>query len=240
MRLMNTKQLTQRFLQDIENKIIQDENNRLPSEPELMKHYDVTRYTLRMTLSTLVDQGIVYQVQGNGTFVRNRAKNDFISLDQTSGLTEEARRLGKELKTIYAHLSTIQTKDALYLPDGLEFSDEEELYFVERLRYLGRTPFVLEYSYYRKKFVPYLNQEIVDHSIYEYIKQALKLNLGFADKFISCEACGSAESEALQLTPSSPVLVLKDEAYLNSGEVFNFSKLYYHPQTQFFMLAKMD
>ena len=237
---MDAKSLEQTLLHDIEQENIQNQDGRLPSEPELMEHYGVTRYTLRSTFKSLVDQGLIYQVQGKGTYIRKRRHNNAITLDQTAGLTEEARRLGKELKTVYAKLVTIKAKDAIYLPAETDISDDEDLYYVERLRFLDEDPFVLEFSYYRKKFIPYLNQEIIDHSIYEYIKQALKVNLGFADKFISCEAAGENQAEALDLSLGSPILVLNDEAYLNSGEVFNFSKLYYHPNIQFFMLAKMD
>ena len=237
---MNAKKLVDILGADIAQYKIQDSNGRLPNEPSLMEYYGVTRYTLRIALNNLVEQGIIYQVQGKGTFVRKRFQNNSITLDQTSGFTEEARRLGKDLKTIYAKLSLIKASEAEFLPRDGQIDDNEELYFVERLRYLDDDPFVLENSYYRKKFIPYLNQEIIETSIYSYIKQALKINLGFADKLIFCEVCLQKQAKFLELNEGDPVLVLKDEAYLNTGEIFNFSKLYYHPRTQFFMLAKMD
>lgn len=237
---MKAKSLELQLLNDIKENIIQNCEGKLPSEPELMERYQVTRYMLRAAFATLVDQGYIYQVQGKGTFTRRKSQNNSIILDQTAGLTEEARRLGKELRTVYAKLDSIKAKDAMYLPDESSIPADEELYYVERLRYLDDEPFVLEYSYYRKKFIPYLNQEVIENSIYDYIKQALKIPFGFADKFIYCKTCEEAQAEALQLPINSPVLVLKDEAYLNSGEIFNFSQLYYHPNTQFFMLAKMS
>lgn len=237
---MNVKELIVRLNQDIDTNKLQDENGRIPNEQSLMSLYNVTRYTLRIALNSLVEQGIIYQVQGKGTFTRKRSHNNAITLDQTSGLTEEARRLGKELRTIYSKLSVVTVAEAEFLPKDTQLAEDEELYFVERLRYLDDDPFVLEYSYYRKKFIPYLNQEIIENSIYGYIKQALNVHLGFADKLISCESCLKKHAESLELEEGAPILVLNDEAYLHTGEIFNFSKLYYHPRTQFFMLAKMN
>lgn len=237
---MNSKELADQINQDIMNQILQDLDGRIPNEPTLIERYQVTRYTLRLALNQLVELGLIYQVQGKGTFTRKRTHKNAITLDQTSGLTEEAKRLGRELKTIYAKLSTVRSDEVVFLPEDTELSDDEELYLVERLRYLDDDPFVVEYSYYRKKYIPYLNQEIIDNSIYSYIKQAVNLNLGFADKLISCEACPKNQAKNLRLKENAPVLVLQDEAYLNTGDIFNFSKLYYHPDISFFMLAKMN
>lgn len=237
---MNVKDLMDKLIQDIDENKIQNQDGRIPNETSLMKMYEVTRYAIRKALSGLAEQGLVYQVQGKGTFTRVRNHNNSITLDQTSGFTEEARRLGKEAKTIYAKLSTVTVAEANFLPKDSDLQDEEELYFVERLIHLDDNPFVLEYSYYRKKIIPYLNQEIIENSIYGYIRKAVQVNLGFADKFISCETSLEKEAKSLGLEAGDPVLILKDEAFLNTGEIFNFSKLYYHPSTQFFMLAKMN
>ncbi|TQR16491.1 GntR family transcriptional regulator [Psychrobacillus soli] len=42
----------------------------IPSETEMMKLFDTTRGTIRKALSLLVNEGLVHQVRGKGTFVR--------------------------------------------------------------------------------------------------------------------------------------------------------------------------
>ncbi|QTH41612.1 GntR family transcriptional regulator [Cohnella sp. LGH] len=49
------------------------EGSRLPSENQLCKQFDVSRITIRGAMDKLVEDGIVYRIQGRGSFV-SRAK----------------------------------------------------------------------------------------------------------------------------------------------------------------------
>jgi len=44
-------------------------NDALPSERDLMSAYRVSRMTVRKALDQLVDDGLIYRVQGSGTYV---------------------------------------------------------------------------------------------------------------------------------------------------------------------------
>ncbi|MCI1986765.1 MAG: GntR family transcriptional regulator [Lactobacillus sp.] len=46
------------------------ENEKLPTESDLMKRFEVSRHTVRKALADLETDGIVYRIQGGGTYVR--------------------------------------------------------------------------------------------------------------------------------------------------------------------------
>ncbi|KRK70500.1 GntR family transcriptional regulator [Lacticaseibacillus nasuensis] len=48
------------------------ENDKLPTESELMAQFDVSRHTVRKALGDLESDGYVYRVQGGGTYVAER------------------------------------------------------------------------------------------------------------------------------------------------------------------------
>lgn len=52
-------------------------NARVPSEPELTRHYKLSRNTIRQAMKELENEGYLYRVRGKGTFVK--AKNPGIS-----------------------------------------------------------------------------------------------------------------------------------------------------------------
>jgi len=51
---------------------------RLPPESELLKHFDVSRPTLRKAISGLVDDGLLKRYPGRGTFVLGPDAQDFV------------------------------------------------------------------------------------------------------------------------------------------------------------------
>ncbi len=44
-------------------------NTSIPSEVELSKNYNLSRMTVRSVITTLVNEGLLYRVQGKGTFI---------------------------------------------------------------------------------------------------------------------------------------------------------------------------
>lgn len=46
--------------------------DRIPSERELSRNFDVSRMTLRQAIQTLVDEGILERQVGSGTYVANQ------------------------------------------------------------------------------------------------------------------------------------------------------------------------
>lgn len=49
--------------------------DKMPSEPQLMRQYHVTRTTIRKALENLVQEGLLHKEHGRGTFVDLRPIN---------------------------------------------------------------------------------------------------------------------------------------------------------------------
>jgi GntR family transcriptional regulator len=60
-------------------------DDRLPSEPELVRQYDASRNTVRLALALLTNQGLVVTRQGLGTFVQVPAKPFTALLSRVTG-----------------------------------------------------------------------------------------------------------------------------------------------------------
>lgn len=60
--------------QTLRNEIIDGKykiNEKLPTESELMKRFDVSRYTIRRAVGDLENEHYIYRIQGGGTFVQD-------------------------------------------------------------------------------------------------------------------------------------------------------------------------
>ncbi len=88
--------------QDLIDKLLEEiatmeKGAKLPSERQLCKDYEVSRTTVRNALGSLVNSGVLYQIQGKGTFVRERNKEN---LSNYYSFTEQTKRNGKTPKSI--------------------------------------------------------------------------------------------------------------------------------------------
>ncbi len=115
-------------------------NDALPPERALMQHYDVSRNTVRRTLELLTTRGLVYQIQGSGTYVADpevvtktlqltsfsedmrlrglEPASRILSWEEMSADPETARRLSAEPGTPVVAIHRLRLADAV--PMALE------------------------------------------------------------------------------------------------------------------------
>lgn len=212
------------IVRDLENDLLSGKYNeikKLPKEETLIEKYQVSRTTVRKAIATLVNKGYVYQVQGSGIFVREASLKDYLSLENLKGLTRDFPH--KKIDSQLIDLKTIKADEEL--AKSMQCEIGTELYFLKRLRNVNGEPFAIEYTYFNKDFIPYLNGEIVKSSIYKYITNDLKLSIRFADKIIYADKLTLENSKLLGLTENDPALVIENTVFLTSGSVFEVSKV---------------
>lgn len=78
--------------------------------------------------------------------------------------------------------------------------------------------------------MPYLNEDIAKSSIYNYLIEDLKLNIGFADKVINCEKIDEGSAEILHVNTQDPALIIENTVCLTNGTIFELSKSIFHYQ----------
>lgn len=209
--------------------------NRLPTEEELITEYGVSRNTLRNAIDVLVDKSILYRVQGSGIYIRKPIYQDTITINSIRGFKEEFKN-----KKIHSKIITLEQGIAdEKISKRLQCELGTPIYFINRIRYVEDKPFSIEYSYFNKDVIPYIGKEIAEDSIYNYIENDLKLTIGFADKYIFVEKLSKINSEYLELEEADPSMVIEETVFLSNGKVFNHSTVIHHyKQAKFFALAK--
>jgi GntR family transcriptional regulator len=93
------------------------EGERLPSETQLMEHYNVTRVTIRNALKVLQDEGLTIAEHGRGSYVRARPPVRRLASDR---FARRHRKEGKAAFTVESesvsatpHVDMIQVSEAL-------------------------------------------------------------------------------------------------------------------------------
>lgn len=203
-----------------------DQTKKLPTEEELIKQFEVSRNTIRKAINQLVHLGLIYQVQGSGLFLREKSGTDYINLGSLRGLTKDLA--SQTIKTKVLALHVLEADEGI--AKQLRCEAGTKLYYVKRLRIVDQEPFSIEISYFKKEIMPYLNEDIASSSIYGYLIDDLKLNIGFADKVINCEKIDEASAELLKVHPLDPALIIENTVCLTNGTIFELSKSIFHYQ----------
>jgi GntR family transcriptional regulator len=108
--------------------------DRLPSEPAICDHFDISRSTVRQALAELESEGIIRKEKGRGTFVAQQRPSGWL-LQSSHGFHDEARRAGHAVtsRVLSCDVGPLPqwAVDALALPAGADGVTLERLRWVD-------------------------------------------------------------------------------------------------------------
>lgn len=207
------------------------QGEKLPSIENLMTIFDAGKNTILKALNVLEKQAYIYQVAGSGSFVRRSKRSGYVNLTDSMGLKNSLSEY--QLETKMLDLKIIKPNKEIM--DNLNVTEDDDIYYVKRLRLVDGKGYSIEESYYVKSIVLYLNQEIVEDSIFNHLLENLNIVPGFTDHFMSLKELDEKESSLLELEVGSPAMLLESIFFLKDGAPFNYSKVLYQQDAQFFV-----
>ncbi|NLV75980.1 MAG: trehalose operon repressor [Tissierellia bacterium] len=199
---------------------------KLPSENELMDIYNVSRDTVRKALDLLEGNGYIHKIKGKGSFVLDINKFDF-PITGIVSFKELSQKLGIRSNTLVQELDLINPDK--YLTKKLELSKGDLVWRVIRVREIDGKKIILDKDFFNNRYVPDLNKEICESSIYEYIEKDLGLNIGFAKKEITLQQVSKEDKEYLDLEDFDMIVVVKSYTYLDDASLFQYTESRHRP-----------
>ena len=199
-------------------------NEPLPSQKMLAEQFTTSRMTMQKALDILTSEGLIQGKRGLGTYVSPDASkivDSETSIDQYSGGTEGA--------SVQQKLTSEPIKFVIQYPNeevrrGLQLGKNDLVYQIVRLRILDRVPASIEHTYMPVSVIPGLNEEILTHSIYAYIRQELGLKIGAAFRQIIADRPDELDQQYLNCTREDPILQVKQTVYLSDQRPFEYSR----------------
>jgi len=188
---------------------------RLSSEPDLAAELGVSRGTLRRAIATLVDEGLLRQVRGRGTFVTEPVLEPAIG-QRLSTLTEDFASQGVVLDTAVLESSLVTAPKAvaavLRIPAGVP-----ALRLV-RVRSTAGEPIALVKNYVRTDLAPGIEStDFTAESLFGVLEGRFALRIGTARRTFSAEGCSGEVAAALGLEEGHPVQYLEQLTFLADG-----------------------
>ena len=202
--------------------------SQLPSESELGASFDVSRITVRQALRDLQREGLIYTLQGKGSFV-SRPKA-FQNVSSLMGFAESMSAMGYEVVNQLLDLRFVAA-DA-QVAQRLQLAEGDEVTEIRRVRLLNRAPVSLEVTYVPAWLGRKLAQaDLVTRDIFLIIENEGGLPLGHAELAIDATLADAELAAALRTSEGAPVMRIERLTHDTQGRPIDFEFLYFRADT---------
>ena len=200
----------------------------LPSENTLIEEYACSRNTVRRALAELVADGYVQTMQGRGVRVIYQpvGKTTF-TIGCIETFQETARRNRLRAVTKVTKFETVIADECFAAKSG--FSVGDELWSIERVRYLDGKALILDVNYFLKEFVPGLTPEIAANSVYDYIENTLGMQIITSKRHITVEHATARDEKLLDMGTYGCVVVVVNQTFNSDGMLFEYTQSRHQP-----------
>ena len=199
-------------------------NDQLPKEFDLARSYNVSRITVRNAMKELESQGLIYRIQGAGTYVKER---NLMHATVDSNQLELINLKKYKLKLLDFEVGQVIPK----ITEALNVQPYDIVYTVRRAALSKQDVVAFQKICIPAKVIQGLNMEMMESSIYPLIQQKLNVKPAKATREISLVHADQdliAKGEVKgQVEEKEPLLKWLQKSYLSGGRAFEWNETYY-------------
>lgn len=201
----------------------------MPSEYKLIEEYHCSRNTIRRAIADLASKGYVQSIKGKGVIIIYKPyKQSEFFLDYTETFKESTIRNKKKTKTTVICFEELIVDEKM--SKQTSFPVGEEIYYIQRLRFIEGKPFILDHNYFLKKITRGLTKEIAEASIYEYMEEELKETIVTTKRMITGTMATKLDEQFLDLNGYNCVIAVNNYTYNANGVMFEFTQSRHVPE----------
>lgn len=187
------------------------EGDSITAERELCSMQDVSRMTVNKAISTLVSEGLLYRVQGRGTFVaKNKKKYQFSNI---RGFTDVMKEKGIDIRTDILSFEMEIPSELIKRKLGIS-DDKTNIYKIVRLRYTDGEPFAIEIVYLSEASCKGFTKGMIDNnSLYKILNEIYNHKITKANQSIEPIVLSKEECRLLEAEEGSLALKIQRNSY---------------------------
>lgn len=196
--------------------------DRLPSESELSDKLKISPITVKRALDDLRRQGLVYRIQGRGTFVADQNKIP-LPLTRLFSLTELTLERG--MTPTRQTLQIAEQPASLRLAQRLNLEAETKVIKLVRLRLMDNIPLVIETTFLPSAVFPNFLSVYTDHiPLYELLSKYYQQEVVRAQDLIHPILLRSYEANMLGVPAGALAFLFQRLAFNAAGQPLESTK----------------
>ncbi len=188
----------------------------IPSESELCQAYAISRTTVRKAIGDLIQEGLVYTVQGKGAFV---SPHKLLSawVQKTGGVYADMTERGYKVTMRVLHNAIIVPEETIR--SVLELQPGETALHLVRLRFVDGKPFDVVTNFIPSRLFPGIENEDFEHnSLYALMRGKYAAHFERGVRLVEAGACSPEEARLLEIKARSPILITHSTMYDDRGQ----------------------
>jgi GntR family transcriptional regulator len=174
----------------------------LPSERELAERYGLARMTVRNEIERLTAEGLVYRLQGRGTFV---ADPRVAQAGALSSFTEDMVARGLAPGSVVRSTTVIEADG--FLAASLELAPGDRVFSLERIRTADDRPMAIEQAFLPlDRFAGIERVDFTVASLFEVLDQRFGVELRAAQQHVLAVKIDADQAPLLGVSANEPGL----------------------------------
>ncbi len=206
--------------------------DRIPSESDLCRLFEVSRTTVRQAVNELQNEGYLASRKGKGTFVSGPKIVEGL-VQNLCGFTEDMSKRGFKVSSLILEQAVAPAPESvaalLQVPPG------SPVIRIRRIRNLDGEPVALTTTHVPESLCPGLvREDLREQSLYFLLENRYGLRIHRGRRVIGARPAGQEVARLLKVNVNSPLLVLDNVSYLEDGRPLECFQSYHRGDiTQF-------
>ena len=197
---------------------------RLPSEPELIRQYGVSRITVRQALDDLEGEGLVIRRHGKGTYVnQQRIEQELVRLtDFVEDMQQAGQNPSSRLLALVHEPARAGIAKALKIPKGTE------IVRVDRVRLANGHPIAYDTTWLPLRFGELLTSvDLTKETIYHALETRYAIPVVSGAFHITAATATAPKAALLEINVGDALLVIQRISYTTGEEPIYIQERYY-------------
>lgn len=200
---------------------------RLPSEPDIGRHFGVSRTTVRQSLDVLEGEGLIRREKGRGTFVTELFPESWL-LQSSQGFYDEAVRKGHEVTSRLLRRE-VEELPAWAVP-ALRLSQPQEGVTLERLRWVDGQLVMYVINHLPERFMEtVMGTDLETGSLYRALQKAHAVTVAGGRRIVEAVAADEKIGRLLEVSEGSPLLFVESVSWDEDGAPVECYRAWHRP-----------
>lgn len=201
-----------------------EQASKIPSEIELVATLEVSRGSIKKAISKLVDEGVLEQIQGKGTYV----KSQDISFPLTEGLISFSESLNEQGIVFDTRILSCEIRKAdAELSEHLGISEGCNYLHLERVRSVDGDPIMFIENNINSELAPGVEtSDFVNEGLFSIIERLSGHQVEYSKTSFIATLADPQHAETLNISTDSPVLQQIQTVYLDNDQAIEHARVW--------------